>query len=121
MDEAGSKDGVRIDQLAVGGALLQDALAAKAAWSAARWKGRAGREALAHAQGRRLLQVVAARNCRDSKSGPSDVRGSAPVAQQLYFESEQSIARRAADASSGVCPPTGYRPPLSKPTSARAA
>jgi ribosome-associated heat shock protein Hsp15 len=45
----------------------------------------------------------------------SDVRGSAPVAQQLYCESEQSIARRAAEREQRQLSATGYRPPLSKP------
>jgi ribosome-associated heat shock protein Hsp15 len=45
----------------------------------------------------------------------SDVRGSAPVAQQLYRESEESIARRAAEREQRRLSATGYRPPLSKP------
>ena len=45
----------------------------------------------------------------------SDVRGSAPVAQQLYFEREESIARRAAEREQRRLSATGYRPPLSKP------
>ena len=45
----------------------------------------------------------------------SDVRGSAPVAQQLYLESEESIARRAAEREQRRLSATGYRPPLSKP------
>ena len=45
----------------------------------------------------------------------SDVRGSAPVAQQLYFESEESIARRAAEREQRRLSAAGYRPPLSKP------
>jgi ribosome-associated heat shock protein Hsp15 len=47
--------------------------------------------------------------------GLSDVRGSAPVAQQLYAESEASIARRAAEREQRRLAATGYRPPLSKP------
>jgi len=47
--------------------------------------------------------------------GLSDVRGSAPVAQQLYGESEESIARRAAEREQRRLSAAGYRPPLSKP------
>jgi ribosome-associated heat shock protein Hsp15 len=47
--------------------------------------------------------------------GLSDVRGSAPVAQQLYSESEESIARRAAEREQRRLSAAGYRPPLSKP------
>ena len=47
--------------------------------------------------------------------GLSEVRGSAPVAQQLYVESEESIARRAAEREQRRLSATGYRPPLSKP------
>jgi len=45
----------------------------------------------------------------------SEVRGSAPIAQQLYSESEESIARRAAEREQRRLSATGYRPPLSKP------
>jgi ribosome-associated heat shock protein Hsp15 len=45
----------------------------------------------------------------------SEVRGSAPVAQQLYAESEESIARRAAEREQRRLSATGYRPPLGKP------
>ena len=45
----------------------------------------------------------------------SDVRGPAPVAQQLYAESEESVARRAAEREQRRLAATGYRPPLSKP------
>jgi len=45
----------------------------------------------------------------------SDVRGSAPVAQQLYAESEESIARRAAEREQRRLSATGYRAPLTKP------
>jgi ribosome-associated heat shock protein Hsp15 len=47
--------------------------------------------------------------------GLSDVRGSAPVAQALYAESEESIARRAAEREQRRLSATGYRPPQSKP------
>ena len=47
--------------------------------------------------------------------GLSEVRGSAPIAQQLYAESEESIARRAAEREQRRLSATGYRPPLSKP------
>jgi ribosome-associated heat shock protein Hsp15 len=44
-----------------------------------------------------------------------DVRGSAPVAQQLYCESEESVSRRAAEREQRRLSVAGYRPPLSKP------
>lgn len=47
--------------------------------------------------------------------GLSEVRGSAPVAQQLYSEGEESIARRAAEREQRRLAATGYRPPMSKP------
>ena len=47
--------------------------------------------------------------------GLSDTRGPAPVAQQLYAESEESVARRAAEREQRRLAATGYRPPLSKP------
>jgi ribosome-associated heat shock protein Hsp15 len=47
--------------------------------------------------------------------GLSEVRGSAPVAQQLYLEGEASVARRAAEREQRRLSATGYRPPLSKP------
>jgi ribosome-associated heat shock protein Hsp15 len=47
--------------------------------------------------------------------GLSDVRASAPVAQQLYAESADSIARRAAEREQRRLSATGYRPPLTKP------
>jgi ribosome-associated heat shock protein Hsp15 len=47
--------------------------------------------------------------------GLSDVRGSAPVAQQLYSESGESVARRAAEREQRRLSAAGYRPPMSKP------
>jgi ribosome-associated heat shock protein Hsp15 len=47
--------------------------------------------------------------------GVSDVRGAAPIAQQLYSESEASIARRATEREQRRLSAAGYRPPLSKP------
>ncbi len=45
----------------------------------------------------------------------SEKRGSAPVAQALYAESPESIARRAAEREKKRMEATGYRAPLTKP------
>jgi ribosome-associated heat shock protein Hsp15 len=45
----------------------------------------------------------------------SGKRGSAAVAQTLYRESEESIARRAAEREKRRMEATGYRAPTSKP------
>ena len=45
----------------------------------------------------------------------STKRGSAPVAQALYRESEQSIARRAAEREKKRMEANGYRAPVGKP------
>jgi ribosome-associated heat shock protein Hsp15 len=47
--------------------------------------------------------------------GLSEKRGSAPVAQSLYAESAESIARRAAEREKKRMEATGYRAPLTKP------
>jgi ribosome-associated heat shock protein Hsp15 len=47
--------------------------------------------------------------------GLSDKRGSAPVAQALYAESAESVARRAAEREKKRMEATGYRAPLTKP------
>jgi len=47
--------------------------------------------------------------------GLSDKRGSAPVAQALYAESAESVARRAAEREKRRMEATGYRAPLTKP------
>lgn len=47
--------------------------------------------------------------------GLSDTRGPAPVAQQLYRESEASLARRAAEREQRRLANAGFQPPRSKP------
>ena len=47
--------------------------------------------------------------------GLSDQRGSAPVAQALYAESEESRAQREAARAHRVAARAGYRPPEGKP------
>lgn len=47
--------------------------------------------------------------------GLSEQRGPAPVAQQLYAESDESIARRAAERERRRLASTGFQPPKSKP------
>jgi ribosome-associated heat shock protein Hsp15 len=48
-------------------------------------------------------------------AGLSDVRGSAPVAQQLYRESEASLARRNAEREQRRLEKAGFQPPKSRP------
>ncbi|MEL3952916.1 RNA-binding S4 domain-containing protein [Stenotrophomonas bentonitica] len=47
--------------------------------------------------------------------GLSDIRGPAPVAQQLYVESEASLARRAEVRLQRAAAKNGYLPPEHKP------
>ena len=47
--------------------------------------------------------------------GVSEQRGPAPIAQQLYRESEESIARRAAEREQRRLANAGFQPPKSKP------
>jgi len=47
--------------------------------------------------------------------GLSDMRGPAPVAQQLYVESEASLARRAEVRLQRATAKNGYLPPEHKP------
>jgi len=47
--------------------------------------------------------------------GLSDMRGPAPVAQQLYLESEASLARRAEGRPQRAAAKNGYLPPEHKP------
>ena len=64
-------------------------------------------DALAIRRGEELFEVEV--------RGLSDKRGSAPVAQALYAETEASIARRAAEREKKRMEATGYRAPLTKP------
>ena len=48
-------------------------------------------------------------------AGLSDKRGSAPVAQQLYRETDASLARRAAEAEQRRLANAGFKAPKSKP------
>ena len=117
MEEAGSKDGVRIDlwlwaarfyktrsvakQAVVGGKVDVGGQAVKPSRTV-----KVG-DALRIRRGEEVFEIEV--------RGLSDVRGSAPVAHQLYAESEESIARRAAEREQRRLSATGYRPPLSKP------
>lgn len=47
--------------------------------------------------------------------GLSDLRGPAPVAQQLYAESEASLARRAEARAQRAAARNGYQPPEHRP------
>jgi ribosome-associated heat shock protein Hsp15 len=117
MDEAVGKDGIRIDlwlwaarfyktrslakQAVVGGKVDVGGQAVKPSRTV-----KVG-DALRIRRGEEVFEIEV--------RGLSDVRGSAPVAQQLYAESEESIARRAAEREQRRLAATGYRAPLTKP------
>ena len=115
--ETGGKDGVRIDlwlwaarfyktrslakQAVVGGKVQFDGQAVKPSRAL-----RPG-DRLAIRRGEEVFEVEVL--------GLSEKRGSAPVAQALYAESAESVARRAAEREKRRMEATGYRAPLTKP------
>jgi ribosome-associated heat shock protein Hsp15 len=117
MDQAPDKDGVRIDVWLWAARFYKTRSIAKQAVTGGKVDiaGQAVKpsrivrvgDALAIRRGEELFEIEVL--------GLSDVRGSAPVAQQLYAESAESIARRAAEREQRRLSATGYRPPLSKP------
>lgn len=117
MEEAREIEGVRIDQWLWAARFYKTRSLAKAAVVAGRVE--LGGQAVKPS---RLLKVGDALRIRRGEEthevevrALSDVRGSAPVAQRLYAESEQSIARRAAEREQRRLAATGYRAPLKKP------
>jgi ribosome-associated heat shock protein Hsp15 len=117
MDEAGSKDGVRIDQWLWAARFFKTRSLAKHAVAGA--KVEVGGQGVKPSRMVRVGDVLRIRRGDEiyevEVRGLSDVRGSAPVAQQLYAESDESIARRAAEREQKRLSAAGYRPPLSKP------
>jgi ribosome-associated heat shock protein Hsp15 len=117
MDQTPDKDGVRIDVWLWAARFYKTRSIAKQAVTGGKVDiaGQAVKpsrivrvgDALAIRRGEELFEIEVL--------GLSDVRGSAPVAQQLYAESAESIARRAAEREQRRLSATGYRPPLSKP------
>ena len=118
MEEAGkNKDGVRIDQWLWAARFFRTRSLAKSAV--------VGGKVEVGGQGVKPSRVLKVGDVLQVRRGEemfvievralSDVRGSAPVAQQLYSESAESIARRAAEREQRRLSATGYRPPLSKP------
>ena len=118
MDEAASsKDGVRIDQWLWAARFFKTRSLAKSAVVGG--KVEVGGQGVKASRMLKVGDVLSVRRGDERYEievrGLSDVRGSAPVAQQLYSESEESIARRAAGREQRRLSATGYRPPLSKP------
>jgi ribosome-associated heat shock protein Hsp15 len=117
MDEVASKDGVRIDQWLWAARFFKTRSLAKHAVVGG--KVEVGGQDVKPSRVLKVGDVLKVRRGDElfevEVRALSDVRGSAPVAQQLYRESEESIARRAAEREQRRLSATGYRPPLSKP------
>ena len=117
MDQAPDKDGVRIDVWLWAARFYKTRSLAKAAVVGG--KVEVGGQAV---KASRMLRVGDALRVRRGEEvfeievrALTDARGPAPVAQLLYAESDESIARRAAEREQRRLSATGYRPPLSKP------
>jgi ribosome-associated heat shock protein Hsp15 len=117
MDPAPEKDGIRIDVWLWAARFYKTRSLAKAAVVGG--KVEVGGQAV---KASRMLRVGDALRVRRGEEvfeievrALSDARGPAPVAQLLYAESDESIARRAAEREQRRLSATGYRPPLSKP------
>lgn len=117
MDQAPEKDGVRIDVWLWAARFYKTRSIAKQAVTGG--KVDIGGQAVKPSRPVRVGDALAIRRGEElfevEVLALSDVRGSAPVAQQLYAESAESIARRAAEREQRRLSATGYRPPLSKP------
>jgi ribosome-associated heat shock protein Hsp15 len=117
MDSAPERDGIRIDVWLWAARFYKTRSLAKAAVVGG--KVEVGGQAV---KASRMLRVGDALRVRRGEEvfeievrALSDLRGPAPVAQQLYAESDESVARRAAEREQRRLSATGYRPPLSKP------
>jgi ribosome-associated heat shock protein Hsp15 len=117
MDQAPDKDGVRIDVWLWAARFYKTRSIAKQAVTGGKVDigGQAVKPSLIVRVGDALAIRLGEELFEIEVLGLSDVRGSAPVAQQLYAESAESIARRAAEREQRRLSATGYRPPLSKP------
>jgi ribosome-associated heat shock protein Hsp15 len=117
MDPAPDKDGVRIDVWLWAARFYKTRSIAKQAVTGG--KVDVGGQAVKPSRMVRVGDALAIRRGEElfeiEVLGLSDVRASAPVAQQLYVESADSIARRAAEREQRRLSATGYRPPLTKP------
>ena len=117
MEEAASKEGVRIDVWLWAARFFKTRSLAKGAVVGG--KVEVGGQGV---KASRMLKVGDTLRIRRGEEvheievrALSEVRGSAPVAQQLYAENEESITRRAAEREQRRLSATGYRPPLTKP------
>jgi ribosome-associated heat shock protein Hsp15 len=115
--ESASKDGVRIDQWLWAARFYKTRSLAKGAVVGG--KVEVGGQGVKPSRVLKVGDLLRVRRGEEvyeiEVRGLSDVRGSAPVAQLLYSESEESIARRAAEREQRRLSATGYRPPLTKP------
>jgi ribosome-associated heat shock protein Hsp15 len=117
MDEAVGKDGIRIDLWLWAARFYKTRSIAKQAVTGGKVDigGQAVKPSRVVRTGDRLAIRRGDELFEVEVLGLSEKRGSAPVAQQLYAESADSIARRAAEREQRRLNATGYRAPLGKP------
>ena len=117
MDEAGSKDGVRIDLWLWAARFYKTRSLAKQAVAGGKVEvgGQGVKPSRALKPGDRLAIRRGEELFEVEVLALSDKRGSAPVARTLYAESPESVARRAAETEKRRMEATGYRAPQGKP------
>jgi ribosome-associated heat shock protein Hsp15 len=117
MDEAVGKDGIRIDLWLWAARFYKTRSIAKQAVTGVKVDigGQAVKPSRVVRAGDRLAIRRGDELFEIEVLGLSDKRGSAPVAQALYAESAESVARRAAEREKKRMEATGYRAPLTKP------
>ena len=117
MDQAPDKDGVRIDVWLWAARFYKTRSIAKQAVTGGKVDigGQAVKPSRVVRAGDRLAIRRGDELFEIEVLGLSDKRGSAPVAQALYAESAESVARRAAEREKKRMEATGYRAPLTKP------
>jgi ribosome-associated heat shock protein Hsp15 len=117
MDEAVGKDGIRIDLWLWAARFYKTRSIAKQAVTGGKVDigGQAVKPSRVVRAGDRLAIRRGDELFEIEVLGLSDKRGSAPVAQALYAESAESVARRAAEREKKRMEATGYRAPLTKP------
>jgi ribosome-associated heat shock protein Hsp15 len=117
LDEAGNKDGVRIDLWLWAARFYKTRSVAKQAVAGGKVDlgGQGVKPARLVRPGDRLAIRRGEEVFEVEVLALSDKRGSAPVARTLYSESPESIARRAAELEKRRMEATGYRAPLGKP------